>query len=61
MVDINELTKAARNGSLSRREFVKRAGALGLVAPFATSLLSQSVHAGMPKSGGKFIQGTGHG
>ncbi|MFT5502806.1 MAG: peptide/nickel transport system substrate-binding protein [Gammaproteobacteria bacterium] len=61
MVDINDLTKAVKDGSLSRREFVKRAGALGLAAPFATSLLSQSVHAGMPKRGGKFIQGTGHG
>ena len=61
MVDIKDLAKAAKLGSLDRREFIKRAGALGLAAPFATSLLSQSVHAAMPKSGGDFKQGTGHG
>ena len=61
MVDIKDLEKAAKEGKLDRREFIKRAGALGLAAPFATSLLSQSVHAAMPKSGGRFVQGTGHG
>ncbi|MDH3387857.1 MAG: ABC transporter substrate-binding protein [Gammaproteobacteria bacterium] len=61
MVDIKDLEKAARAGKLDRREFIKRAGALGLSLPFATSLLSQSVHAAMPKRGGKFVQGSRHG
>ena len=61
MTNIKDLEKAAREGKLDRREFMRRAGALGLAAPFAASLLSQSVHAAMPKRGGKFSQGTGHG
>ena len=61
MVDIKDLANAAKMGKLDRREFMKRATALGLAVPFATSMLSQSVHAAMPKSGGKFIQGTAHG
>jgi len=61
MVDIKNLEKAAREGTLDRREFIKRAGALGLAAPFAASLLTQSVHAAMPKKGGRFVQGTAHG
>jgi peptide/nickel transport system substrate-binding protein len=61
MADIKDLEKAAREGKLDRREFIKRAGALGLAAPFATSLLTQSAHAVMPKRGGKFVMGTGHG
>ena len=61
MADIKDLEKAAREGKLDRREFIKRAGALGLAAPFAASLLSQSVHAAMPKKGGKYVMGTAHG
>jgi peptide/nickel transport system substrate-binding protein len=61
MTDIKALVKAVKSGSLDRREFVKRAGALGLAAPFATSFLSQSVHAATPKKGGKFTQGLGFG
>ena len=61
MVDIKDLEKAAREGKLDRRDFIKRATALGLAAPFATSLLTQSVHAAMPKRGGRFVQGTAHG
>ncbi len=61
MADIKDLEKAAREGKLDRREFIKRAGALGLAAPFAASLLSQSVHAATPKQGGKFRLGVAHG
>jgi peptide/nickel transport system substrate-binding protein len=61
MLNITDLEKAAQTGKLDRREFIKRAVALGLAAPFATSLLSQSVHAAMPKKGGRFVQGTAHG
>ena len=38
-MDIKDLEKAAKEGKLDRREFIKRAAALGLAAPFATSLL----------------------
>ena len=61
MVNIKDLEKAAQEGKLDRREFIKRAGALGLAAPFAATLLSQSVHAAMPKKGGKFVIGLGYG
>ena len=61
MADIKDLEKATKEGKLDRREFIKRAGALGLAAPFATTLLSQSVHAAVPKKGGRFVQGTAHG
>ena len=61
MVDIKDLEKAAKEGKLDRREFINAAGALGLAAPFATSLLTQSVHAAMPKRGGKFVMGSAHG
>jgi peptide/nickel transport system substrate-binding protein len=60
-VDIKNLEKLALEGKLDRREFMKRAAALGLAAPFATSLLSQSVHAATPKKGGKFVMGSGYG
>lgn len=60
-MNIRDLEKAAQEGKLSRREFTKRATALGLAAPFATSLLSQSVHAATPKKGGRFVLGIGHG
>ena len=61
MADIKDLEKAAKEGKLDRREFIKRAGALGLAAPFAATLLSQSVHAATPKKGGLYKQGVGHG
>ncbi len=61
MVDIKDLEKAAREGKLDRREFIKRAGALGLAAPFATSLLTQAVQAATPKKGGTFRLGSAHG
>jgi len=60
-MDINELVKMASNGGLNRRDFMKRATAIGIAAPFAATILSQSVHAAIPKSGGRFVNGTGHG
>jgi len=58
---LDDLERQARQGKLDRREFIKRAAALGLAAPFASSLLTQSVHAAMPKKGGKFVMGLGYG
>jgi len=60
-MDIKDLEKCAIEGKLDRREFIKRAAALGLAVPLASSLLSQSVHAAMPKKGGRFVMGLGYG
>ena len=60
-MDIKDLEKAAKEGKLERREFIKRAAALGMAAPFAATMLSQSVHAAIPKKGGKFKLGVAHG
>lgn len=60
-MNIEDLAKIAGDGKMDRRDFIKKAAALGLAAPFATSLLSQSVHAATPKKGGRYIQGYGHG
>jgi hypothetical protein len=38
MTNIKELEQAAAQGNLDRREFIKRAAALGIAAPFATTL-----------------------
>lgn len=55
---IDQLAKAATLGQLSRRDFMRRAVALGLAAPFASSLLTQSVFAAeTPKKGGHLIAG----
>ena len=43
MPDIKDFEKAAREGKIDRREFIKRATALGLAAPFATSLLTYKI------------------
>jgi len=61
MMDIKDLEKLVIDGKLDRRDFIKRAAALGLAAPIATTLLSQSVYAAMPKKGGRFVQGFGYG
>ena len=58
---LDDLASQTRQGKLDRREFIKRAAALGIAAPFATSLLSQSVQAATPKKGGKFVMGLGYG
>lgn len=46
------LTQQASKGQLSRREFLARAAALGIAAPFAGSLLSTSAFAAGPQKGG---------
>ena len=54
LLGLNDLEGQARQGKLDRREFIKRAAALGIAAPFATSLLSQSVLAATPKKAAKW-------
>lgn len=58
---LDDLERQARQGKLNRREFIQRAAALGFAAPFATSLLTQSVHAATPQKGGKIVMGLGYG
>jgi len=56
--DLKHLADEAVKGRLSRRDFMRRAAAVGVAAPFATSLLSQSVMAAeTPKRGGHLIAG----
>ena len=58
---LESLSTAARTGSLSRREFMIRAGALGAGGVMASSLLSQAALAATPKKGGRFRVGMAHG
>jgi len=44
-------------GLMSRREFIGRAGALGVSAAFANTMLSHAVHAAGPKKGGTIRMG----
>ena len=52
-----ELLKALRCGALSRREFIQRAGALGVAAGAVPALLSGTALASEPKKGGKITVG----
>ena len=54
MSDIDQLMRQYKAGALSRRGFIKRAGAFGLIVPAATSLLSTAgpATAQEPKRGG---------
>ena len=55
--ELKQLSKEAAKGRLSRREFLGRAGALGIALPFASSLLSESVMAAGPQKGGHLVLG----
>lgn len=55
---LEELTTEAIKGRLSRRDFMRRAAALGIAAPLATSFLGQTAFAAeTPKKGGHLIAG----
>jgi len=65
--DLLGLIGRVRNGSMSRRAFVRRMAAVGLTAPMATQLLAmtgaanaQSTAAGVPAYGGTRRGGGGH-
>ena len=51
-VELNHLLKTAAKGLISRREFVGRAGALGMSAAMAGALLTTAAKAEEPKKGG---------
>ena len=59
--ELKSLAAETRMGSISRREFMVRAGALGAGGVVASSLLSQAAFAATPKKGGKFRVGMAHG
>ncbi len=60
MSKIKELEHLAKQGRISRREFMERATAAGVTAAMATSLMSGTALAA-PKKGGKWRYGTAHG
>lgn len=59
MRDISFLLKEMELGRMGRREFLGRAAALGVAAPAASSLLSQSAYAATPKRGGEVVWADG--
>jgi peptide/nickel transport system substrate-binding protein len=61
MSKVKELEKLFTEGKLSRREFMARVSALGLMAAVSPALLSGKAEAATPKVGGKFILGSAGG
>lgn len=57
MSDVKTLEKLYTQGTISRREFLARASALGVTAAVAPSLLSTQARAAVPKKGGRFRAG----
>ncbi len=56
-IELNHLLKRAAKGLISRREFVGRAGALGVSAAMAGTLLTTAAKAEEPKKGGMLRAG----
>ncbi|MDJ0896068.1 MAG: ABC transporter substrate-binding protein [Alphaproteobacteria bacterium] len=56
-----KLEKLLRSGSVSRRDFMAKAAALGVAAGTASALWTGAVQAATPKKGGTFRVGLGHG
>lgn len=56
-----ELQRAAFTKRISRRDFMRRATALGVSTALATGVLSKAGYAQEPKKGGSFKLGLGHG
>jgi peptide/nickel transport system substrate-binding protein len=56
-----ELQQAAFTKRVSRRDFMRRAAALGISTALATGVLSRAGYAQEPKKGGTFKIGLGHG
>ena len=53
MSDFSDLEKQLSRGTISRREFLARAAAIGVVGGVAPSLLGESAEAATPKKGGR--------
>ncbi len=56
MQKYEELQRLLSEGRIGRREFIKRAAALGMVAAIPSALLAGEARAAAPKRGGKFRQ-----
>jgi peptide/nickel transport system substrate-binding protein len=56
MPDLKKLEQLLTDGKISRREFIGRVSALGLMAAVSPALLSSPAKAATPKKGGHFIQ-----
>lgn len=56
MTALERLEKMFTEGRISRRQFMARAGALGLAAAVSPALLSTKAQAAVPKKGGHFVQ-----
>lgn len=57
----DELQRAAFTKRITRRDFMRRATALGVSTALATGVLSRAGYAQEPKKGGKLTIGLGHG
>lgn len=55
--ELDFLSRRVATGKMSRRDFLGRAAALGIAAPFATSLLARAAHAQAPQKGGALRMG----
>ena len=61
MGTFEELQRKFAEGRISRRNFIRRAAALGMAAAVAPALLLEEAKAAGPKSGGHLRIGSGHG
>ena len=57
MPKLEMLQRLLSEGRISRREFITRVSALGLMAAVSPALLSGTAKAATPKKGGRFIIG----
>jgi peptide/nickel transport system substrate-binding protein len=61
MLKLKELENLFTAGKITRRNFITRVSALGLMAAVSPALLSGTAKAATPKKGGRFILGTSGG
>ncbi len=61
MTELKYYAKLLRLGKISRREFMGRAVAAGATVAMSSTLASKALKAAMPKKGGRFRIGMGHG
>ena len=54
MSELKQLEHLFKEKKISRREFIARVSALGLIAAVSPSLLAKPAKAAMPKKGGHF-------
>ncbi len=61
MEKLDKLKRMLASGTIDRREFMGRALAAGATVAMASTLASKALKAAMPKKGGRFRMGMGHG